>query len=641
MNIQDFTTRWALHYVNPDFLKIPFSSGSPKRNGFVDVYIQSDEETALNGRFSEYIPGSLFYIRKINIENPETGELTDIAYMKNIGLYKSLAKQKKIMVNGQLRTYIVYNYIKEEDIDTAFQYTELTPYSIENVLEYNPHSSEITVSINSFDLTAPFSSQSFQKLIADDGATYIIQKYNGIGSTIPYRHYRFYLPEGEYEIVEFRSIYSALKEPIQFEVKYGEYTEVIIEHNLDFEVFEATDLINDDDYESGHSQAYVYSQPGSGSIDIDWSGVGGIPNETVNVVTRNVEYKDAHDWSETSVNNTYEYHLHATYAGYCPPTTIEVPDGVTPPQITGYFKETGTMRVNEPNWRKYWSENLSDYWYPDRISSMQLSGIGPIKYYFSGDWDFMGTDYSVGIYEPDGGYLSPDGNIGSCPWSKGYVSKYIHYTGGYWTVPSYDFYIKIGDKEIKSSMQLVYSMFNESAIVHRNEIFGKVGYSSSAGGMNTNGMHSIDYFDPDRDDPATFTGLGYLGDGNDPSLISKWASIGIEDIGDYAILKDYRNITYSLLTDTVSGDDGYTISDYGKTTIRPSLINTHQIMYEHVIGWTDSHGWGHGPWWDHGMTVNKSVVSDGTITDPKDINTFPIQTWYDPDDVYGDFLGGW
>jgi hypothetical protein len=28
MNIKDFATRWALHYVNPDFLKIPFNNES-------------------------------------------------------------------------------------------------------------------------------------------------------------------------------------------------------------------------------------------------------------------------------------------------------------------------------------------------------------------------------------------------------------------------------------------------------------------------------------------------------------------------------------------------------------------------------------------------------------------------------------
>jgi hypothetical protein len=30
MNIKDFATRWALHYVNPDFLKIPLRKDSMK-----------------------------------------------------------------------------------------------------------------------------------------------------------------------------------------------------------------------------------------------------------------------------------------------------------------------------------------------------------------------------------------------------------------------------------------------------------------------------------------------------------------------------------------------------------------------------------------------------------------------------------
>jgi hypothetical protein len=39
MNIKDFATRWALHYVNPDFLKIPLNAGMLKPVTF-NFYIE-------------------------------------------------------------------------------------------------------------------------------------------------------------------------------------------------------------------------------------------------------------------------------------------------------------------------------------------------------------------------------------------------------------------------------------------------------------------------------------------------------------------------------------------------------------------------------------------------------------------------
>ena len=51
MNIQDFATRWALHYVNPDFLKIPINDGS---KSFMRIHLCSFNHDLKEGGYGVY-----------------------------------------------------------------------------------------------------------------------------------------------------------------------------------------------------------------------------------------------------------------------------------------------------------------------------------------------------------------------------------------------------------------------------------------------------------------------------------------------------------------------------------------------------------------------------------------------------------
>lgn len=52
MNIKDFATRWALHYVNPDFMKIPFNKNVSFK--YLVIYFTTEQKTLKTGGYGEY-----------------------------------------------------------------------------------------------------------------------------------------------------------------------------------------------------------------------------------------------------------------------------------------------------------------------------------------------------------------------------------------------------------------------------------------------------------------------------------------------------------------------------------------------------------------------------------------------------------
>ena len=112
MDIKDFSTRWALHYVNPDFLKIPINNGS---KSFMRIHVCSFYHDLKEGGYGVYehevpdlenlgISDNGYLIRKDNNTNK-------IFYILN----RYYAKPKKIEFTYDEKQYFYFFHNRSSD----------------------------------------------------------------------------------------------------------------------------------------------------------------------------------------------------------------------------------------------------------------------------------------------------------------------------------------------------------------------------------------------------------------------------------------------------------------------------------------------------------------------------------------------